>query len=45
MDIRDKLETKLENYLVLYPNEKLTAQTMIDFLKNNQNYKATNNIN
>ena len=37
MDIRDKLETKLEDYLVLYPNEKLTTQTMIDFLKNNQN--------
>ena len=37
MDIRDKLETKLEDYLVLYPNEKLTTQTMIDFLKNNRN--------
>ena len=37
MNIRDKLETKLEDYLVLYPNEKLTTQTMIDFLKNNQN--------
>ena len=37
MDIRDKLETKLEDYLVLYPNEKLTTQSMIDFLKNNRN--------
>ena len=37
MDIRYKLETKLEDYLVLYPNEKLTTQTMINFLKNNRN--------
>ena len=33
MDIRDKLETKLEDYLGLYPNEKLTTQAMIDFFK------------
>ena len=44
MDIRDKLEIKLENYLVLYPNEKLTTQTMIDFFKKNQNCFERNNL-
>ena len=44
MDIRDKLEIKLENYLVLYPNEKLTTQPMIDFFKKNQNCFERNNL-
>ena len=44
MDIRDKLETKLEDYLVLYPNEKLTTQAMIDFFKKNQNCFERNNL-
>ena len=41
--IRDKLKIKLDNYLVLYPNEKLTTQTMINLLKNDQNCFERNN--
>ena len=45
MSTREKLEKKLNNYLVLYPHEKTTTKIMIEFLKNDQDCFKRNNWN
>ena len=45
MSTREKLEKKLNNYLVLYPPEKKTTKIMIEFLKNDQDCFKRNNWN
>ena len=44
MDIREKLDNKLRVYLNLYPDEKKTIKTMIEFLKENPNCFERENL-
>ena len=45
MSTKEKLEKKLNDYLVLYPTEKKTTKIMIEFLKNDQDCFKRNNWN